>query len=169
MNRSITILMATFSGVVLLDQVSKWWIMTTFSLFELRPVIDGFFNLVFVTNSGAAFGLLAGPQVWWRQLFFVSVAIFALGVLVGAYRHYRLQGTAWVVAIGLIAGGAVGNLIDRLRFGSVIDFLDFYINTHHWPAFNVADSAITVGVGIFFLASLREELRSDKSDSESEE
>ena len=151
--------------VILLDQFSKWWVMTTFSLFELRPVVDGFFNLVFVTNSGAAFGLLAGPQVWWRQLFFVSVAVLALGVLIGAYRHYRLQGVVWVVAIGLVAGGAVGNLIDRLRFGAVIDFLDFYIKTYHWPAFNVADSAITVGVGLFMLASFRAESQNNDGGS----
>ncbi|MDH3393092.1 MAG: signal peptidase II, partial [Desulfobulbaceae bacterium] len=124
-----------------------------------------FFDLVFVTNSGAAFGLLAGPQVWWRQLFFVSVALLALGVLVGAYRHYRLQGNIWVVAIGLVAGGAVGNLIDRLRFGAVIDFLDFYVKTHHWPAFNVADSAITVGVCLFILASWQAESQGDDGNS----
>ena len=165
-SRSLAILLATLAGVVLLDQFTKWWLMTSFALFESRVVIDGFFNLVFVTNSGAAFGLLAGPQVWWRQLFFVSVAILALGVLIGAYRHYRLQGTIWVVGIGLIAGGAVGNLIDRLRFGAVIDFLDFYLKTYHWPAFNVADSAITVGVGLFMLASFKAEPQGDEGDSE---
>lgn len=92
------------------------------------------------------------------------MAVLALGVLVGAYRHYRLQGTLWVVAIGLIAGGAVGNLIDRLRFGSVIDFLDFYVKTYHWPAFNVADSAITVGVGLFLLAGFRAESADKNGD-----
>ncbi len=160
----MVVLLTTLSGVIVLDQLSKWWLVTSFSLFESRPIIDGFFNLVFVTNSGAAFGLLAGPQVWWRQLFFVSVAVLALGVLVGAYRHYRLQGTIWVLAIGMIAGGAVGNLIDRLRFGAVIDFLDFYVKTYHWPAFNVADSAITVGVGLFLLASVRAESQGDEGD-----
>ena len=163
------VLLATFGGVVVLDQLSKWWLMTTFNLFESRPVIDGFFNLVFVTNSGAAFGLLAGPQVWWRQLFFVSVAVLAIGVLIGAYRHYRLQGTIWVVAIGLVAGGAVGNLIDRLRFGAVIDFLDFYVKSYHWPAFNVADSAITVGVGLFLLAGMRAESEDNNGDTRGEE
>jgi len=165
-NRSLIILLVTLVVVILLDQLSKWWVMNSLTLFETRPVIDGLFDLVFVTNSGAAFGLLAGPQVWWRQLFFVSVAILALGVLIGAYRHYRLQGNIWVVAIGLVAGGAVGNLIDRLRFGAVIDFLDIYIKTHHWPAFNVADSAITVGVGLFMLASFRAESQDDNGDSE---
>jgi len=163
---SVAALLSTSALVVFLDQLSKWWVMNSFALFESRPVIDGFFNLVFVTNSGAAFGLLAGPQVWWRQLFFVSAAVLALGILVVAYRHYRCQGAIWVVAIALVAGGAVGNLVDRLRFGAVIDFLDFYIQTHHWPAFNVADSAITVGIGLFFLASLRAESHGDVGGSE---
>ncbi|MDH5298804.1 MAG: signal peptidase II, partial [Desulfobulbaceae bacterium] len=72
------------------------------------------------------------------------------------FRHYRSRSPLYVAGIGLISGGAVGNLIDRLRFGAVIDFLDFYFKTYHWPAFNVADSAITVGVGLFLLASLRD-------------
>ena len=67
MSRAMVVLLTTLSGVIVLDQLSKWWLVTSFSLFESRPIIDGFFNLVFVTNSGAAFGLLAGPQVWWRQ------------------------------------------------------------------------------------------------------
>jgi len=162
---SVAALLANSAVVVFLDQLSKWWVMNSFALFESRPVLDGFFNLVFVTNSGAAFGMLAGPQVWWRQLFFVSTALLALGILVAAYRHYRYQGAIWVVAIGLVAGGAVGNLIDRLRYGAVIDFLDFYVKTYHWPAFNVADSAITVGVGLFLLAGLRAESQDKAGES----
>lgn len=154
-------LAAIFVAVVVLDQLSKWWVMASFALFESRPVVEGFFRLTYVLNTGAAFGLLAGPRVWWRQAFFVLVALVALAVLVSAYRHYRHRGGLYVVAVGLIGGGAVGNLIDRLRFGAVVDFLDFYIQTHHWPAFNVADSAITVGVGLFLLASLREPAPAD--------
>ena len=80
----------------------------------------------------------------------------ALVVLFFAFRHYRNEGKLYVLGIGLVGGGALGNLVDRLRFGHVVDFLDFYIKGHHWPAFNVADSAITIGVSMFILAGYLE-------------
>lgn len=141
-------------SVVLVDQLSKWWIMVKFLPFETRVVVPGFFNLVHVTNTGAAFGILAGDHVWWRQFLFVAVSLTALIVIFATYRHVKTKDRIYVYAMGLIAGGAVGNLIDRLRFGAVVDFLDFYIKSYHWPAFNVADSAISVGVGLFLLAAL---------------
>ena len=140
--------------VVVVDQMTKLWIMNNFALHEQHNIIPGFFNLVYVTNTGAAFGFLAGEKSWLRQVFFIGVAIAALGVIVFAYGHLKKQGRLFVYALGLIAGGAVGNLIDRLRYGSVIDFLDFYLGSYHWPAFNAADSAITVGVGLFMLGTL---------------
>lgn len=140
--------------VVILDQATKALIMAQFVMFELQPVIPGLFNLTYLTNTGAAFGILAGAQTVWRQVFFVGVAVAAIGVLAFSYRQFREQGRIFAHAIGLIAGGAVGNLIDRLRFGAVVDFLDFYLGSHHWPAFNVADSAITIGVGLFILGSI---------------
>jgi signal peptidase II len=140
-------------GVVILDQLSKLWIIANFSLYETREVIPGFFNITFVTNTGAAFGLLAGWDTVWRQVFFVGVSLMALVVLFFAYRHYRGEGRLAVYGLALVAGGAVGNLIDRLRLGRVIDFLDFYIGTYHWPAFNVADAGITTGVGLLLLSS----------------
>ena len=146
--------LAWLLAVVLLDQATKGLVMERFAMFELLPVIPGLFNLTYLTNTGAAFGMLAGAPTVWRQVFFVGVAALALGVMVFSYRQFRSQGKIFAHAIGLIAGGAVGNLIDRLRFGAVVDFLDFYVGTHHWPAFNVADSAITVGVGLFILGSI---------------
>ncbi|MBA3004418.1 MAG: signal peptidase II [Desulfurivibrio sp.] len=140
--------------VVVFDQLTKGLVMAYFGLYELKPLIPGLFNLTYLTNTGAAFGMLAGAQSVWRQVFFVGVAVVAIVVLFFSYRQFRSQGRIFAHAIGLIAGGAVGNLIDRLRFGAVVDFLDFYIGTHHWPAFNVADSAITIGVGLFILGSL---------------
>lgn len=140
--------------IVTADQLSKMWVMAVFSLYESKVVIPGFFNLTYITNPGAAFGFLAGAHGEWRQLFFVGVALVAVTVLVCSYRHFKGQGMVFALAIGLIMGGALGNLIDRLRFGAVVDFLDFYFNNHHWPAFNVADSAITVGVALFLLGSL---------------
>ncbi|MGV1099424.1 signal peptidase II [Thiovibrio sp. JS02] len=141
-------------GVVVLDQLSKALVMAYFNLYELKPVIPGLFNLTYLTNTGAAFGMLAGQESLWRQVFFVGVALVALVIMFFSYRQFRDQGRIFAHAIGMIAGGAVGNLIDRLRFGAVVDFLDFYVKHHHWPAFNVADSAITVGVALFILGSI---------------
>lgn len=141
-------------AVVIIDQLTKLWILSNFALHEQRNIIPGLFDLVYVTNTGAAFGFLAGSKSWLRQAFFVGVALAALGVIFFAYAHLKKQGRLFVYALGLIAGGAVGNLIDRLRFGSVVDFLDFYLGGYHWPAFNAADSAITIGVGVFLLGTL---------------
>lgn len=143
-------------GVVALDQATKWWIMESFRLHELREVIPGFFNLVYLHNSGAAFSLLASAEGTWKEWFFIAVAVGALAFILVLFKQYCLKNRAYTVALGLIAGGAVGNLIDRLRFGSVVDFLDFYLASYHWPAFNVADSAICIGVGLFLYRNLRD-------------
>jgi len=142
------------TSVVVIDQLSKLWIMVKFQPFESMVVVPGFFNLVHVTNTGAAFGILAGDHVWWRRLFFIVVSLTALIVIFVTFRQVKTKGRSYIYAMGLIAGGAVGNLIDRLRFGAVVDFLDFYVKSYHWPAFNVADSAISVGVGLFLLAAM---------------
>ena len=143
------VLLALFAA----DRLTKLWALDRLAPMGGIPLLP-FFHLTYVENTGAAFGMLAGAPTIWRQVFFVGVALAALGVLVYSYRQFREQGRIFAHAIGLIAGGAVGNLIDRLRFGAVVDFLDFYVGTHHWPAFNVADSAITIGVGLFILGSI---------------
>jgi signal peptidase II len=150
--------------VIIVDQLTKLWIMNNFALHEQQNIIPGFFNLVYVTNTGAAFGFLAGDKTWLRQTSFIGVAIVALGVIFFAYGQLKKQGRLFVYALGLIAGGAVGNLIDRLRFGSVVDFLDFYLGSYHWPAFNAADSAISVGVGLFLLGTLLQHFRESKQN-----
>lgn len=152
-------------AVVIVDQLTKLWIMTTFALHEQQNIIPGVFDLVYVTNTGAAFGFLAGSKNLLRQAFFVAVAIIALIVIIFAYGHLKRQGRIFVYALGLIAGGAVGNLIDRLRFGSVVDFLDFYLGSYHWPAFNAADSAITVGVALFLLGTLLQHLEQKRESN----
>jgi signal peptidase II len=141
------------AAVVLVDQLTKLWIIANFRLYEQLNIIPGYFDLVYVTNTGAAFGFMSGSQSSMRQLFFISVAVVALIVILYAYMQLREQGRIFVWSLGMIAGGAVGNLIDRIRLGSVVDFLDFYVGKHHWPAFNVADSAITVGVSLFLLGT----------------
>ncbi len=144
---------AVLALVVLADQFSKLWISAVYLPFESRVVIPGFFNLTYVTNTGAAFGFLAGEPTWWRQIFFITIALAALVILFVAYRRNRSKGRLLPYSISLIAGGAFGNLLDRLRCGAVVDFFDFHVNKYHWPAFNVADSAITLGVVLFLLGS----------------
>jgi signal peptidase II len=138
-----------FFLVVVLDQFTKLLIVKNFILHETVEVVPGFFNITYITNTGAAFGFLSGDFAVWKQIFFVAVGIGALLFMAFAFKQIKEQGLIFSMAISLIAGGAAGNLIDRLRYGSVVDFLDFYVNNHHWPAFNVADSAITVGVVLF--------------------
>ncbi len=140
--------------VIVADQLTKVWVVAHFAMFESREVVPGLFNLTYLTNKGAAFGFLNGDYGAWRQVFFVVIAVLAFVVLMVALRQLKGQGKAYSVALGLIGGGAVGNLLDRLRLGAVVDFLDFYYQGHHWPAFNVADSAITVGVTLFIIRQI---------------
>ena len=137
--------------VVCCDQLTKLWVMQNFGLYDSQVIIPGFFNFTYLTNTGAAFGMLAGQPALWRQVFFVGVALVALVAIFVLHKKIAHESRWYTVSLALIAGGALGNLIDRVRLGSVVDFLDVYITTHHWPAFNVADSAISVGVGIFLL------------------
>jgi signal peptidase II len=136
-------------STVALDQISKVQIMQTMRLHESIPVVSEFFSLTYIRNPGAAFGLLASSGQTFRLIFFGLTSVFALGLL--GMIFFRLRQDDWIgqLSIAVILGGAIGNLLDRVRFGEVIDFLDFYVNGYHWPAFNVADAAISVGV--FFL------------------
>ena len=138
---------------VIVDQLTKIWVANSFTMHESLEVIPGFFNLFYTVNKGAAFSMLAEVDSPWRHYFFVSVGLAAVIGLTVVYYQTRKQGRLFGVALALICGGAVGNLIDRIRLGYVIDFLDFYIQSYHWPAFNVADSAICVGVGLFLLVN----------------
>ena len=139
--------------VVVLDQLTKFWIVSNFNLHASRTIIPGLFDLTYLVNTGVAFGMFAGSPAVWRQVFFIGVALAALCILIYMYRNFKEKSVFYELSLGLIAGGAIGNLIDRIRQGYVTDFLDVYIGSHHWPAFNVADSAISVGVGIFIVYS----------------
>jgi signal peptidase II len=135
--------------VVFFDQITKAIVLAHLPLYESIPVIPGFFNLTHIQNPGGAFGFLAKQSPFIRHFFFIGVSFFALGLIF--YLFIRTPGThRWLAAaFALIFGGAIGNLIDRVRFGKVVDFLDFHVGSWHWPAFNVADSAVTIGVVIF--------------------
>lgn len=150
--RKKNILFLAITGlVVLLDLLSKAWIVASLRLHEGFPLIDGFFNIVHVRNPGAAFGFLAAAPPLFRSVFFIAVTVAAI-LLILRYLHVsRIEEPSLVWALALILSGAVGNLIDRVRFGEVVDFLDVYVGTYHWPAFNVADSAISVGAVILMM------------------
>lgn len=139
---------------ILVDQVTKEIVLHAFSLHESLEIIPGFFALTHIRNTGGAFGLLAGEATWLRTLFFLVVSCLALGIVFYLYTRIAHSKVWTAVSLAMIFGGALGNLIDRLRFGEVVDFLDLHIGTAHWPAFNVADSAITVGVGVLFFKAL---------------
>ena len=137
--------------VVLLDQTTKALVLKMMPLFKSIVVIPGFFSLSHVHNPGGAFGFMAQNGSPWRHWMFLAAAAVALSMIL--YFHHQTPKTHPYLGLGLslIFGGAIGNLIDRLRFGEVVDFLDFYVAHLHWPTFNVADSAVTIGVGIFIL------------------
>ena len=137
--------------ILMLDQLTKIAVVGAFQLGETMP-ITSFFNLVRVHNPGAAFSFLADAGGWQRW-FFTGLGVLAAGVMVYLLRMHAGQ-TLFCLALSLLLGGAVGNVIDRLLYSYVIDFLDFYYGTWHFPAFNVADSAITVGAGLLILDEL---------------
>ena len=137
--------------ILMLDQLTKIAVVGAFQLGETLP-ITSFFNLVRVHNPGAAFSFLADAGGWQRW-FFTGLGVLAAGVMVYLLRMHAGQ-TLFCLALSLLLGGAVGNVIDRLLYSYVIDFLDFYYGTWHFPAFNVADSAITVGAGLLILDEL---------------
>jgi signal peptidase II len=143
-------LLASVAGAVLiLDQASKALVLTHLPLGGSLPVIPGFFDLTHVHNPGGAFGFLSGMSADIRGLLFVAVSLLAAGLILYFYWQTPVDQRVLAVGISLLFGGAIGNLVDRIRFGIVVDFLDLYAGDLHWPAFNVADSAITVGVVIF--------------------
>jgi signal peptidase II len=136
--------------VIGLDQATKLWVLAAFRPHEALEVLP-FFNLVLVFNAGAAFSFLAGAGGW-QKWFFVALALGISAWIVVMLRRHAGD-TLQSFALALVMGGALGNVIDRLRFGAVVDFLDFHVAGWHWPAFNVADSAITVGVLLLVLHS----------------
>lgn len=163
--------------IVFFDQLTKWLIVTYLPLHDSIPVIPGFFDIVHVRNTGAAFGFLAASDAGFRQPFFYIVAAVAVLVLVSLFRKLTPRDRAMSGVIALVAGGLVGNLIDRLRFGNVVDFLSFHwrdavadINLWgwtlnfrwEWPSFNVADSAITIAMVLLAVHMLFFEKRGTK-------
>jgi len=135
-------------AIVVLDQLTKIIVDQSMPLHQSTPIIDGLFNLTYVRNTGAAFGIFAGSAEIFRRPFLILVSILASVFIIVMMKRLAEKETGLVIGLSFILGGAIGNLIDRVIYGEVIDFLDFYWRNYHWPAFNIADSFITIGVGI---------------------
>jgi signal peptidase II len=135
-------------GVVLVDQVTKYLITIYLALHEHIVVIEKFFNINHVLNPGGAFGFFANQSLWVRKFVFLFLSSLVALFVLWLYKKTAKNLVFLSFGLALIFGGAIGNLIDRFRFGKVVDFLDFYIGTSHWPAFNIADSAISIGMAI---------------------
>jgi signal peptidase II len=146
-----TYLLMVAGLVVVMDQITKALILDNLPLYNSITVVPGFFNITHIHNPGGAFGFLANQGPGLRKTVFLFVSLLAVCLIFWFY--IKTPATHRILATGfaMIFGGAIGNLIDRVRFAKVVDFLDFYIGNLHYPAFNIADSAITVGIGIFIL------------------
>lgn len=145
---------------IIIDQITKIVVDRSMQLFDSIPIIENFFHLTYVRNKGAAFSFLSNAS--WRLPFFIAVSIIAAFVILIAFRKLRDDQKLAHISLAMIFSGAVGNLIDRVRLGEVIDFLDAHWYRHHWPAFNVADSLICVGVFLLAIDMIMEEKRTKK-------
>ena len=154
---SYLILLGVSVVSLLADQLTKAYIDRSMDLHHSIPVIDGLFSITYVRNKGAAFGFLANTS--YRIPFFIFVSVVAVVVILVAFYKLRDDQRLAMVSLAMILSGAVGNLIDRIRLGEVIDFLDVYWKGYHWPAFNIADSAICVGVFLLAIDMFLEEKR----------
>ena len=152
----------TIAGITI-DQFTKAVIDRSMKLYDSIPISENFFHITYVRNKGAAFSFLSNAS--WRLPFFITVSCIAALVILVAFRKLRDDQKLAHISLSLIFSGAVGNLIDRVRLGEVIDFLDAHWYRHHWPAFNVADSLICVGVFLLAIDMILEEKRS-KSEAD---
>ena len=146
MSHKIKLIGLVLTLILVLDQGTKIIVDRTIPLHHSIPIIEDLFNMTHIRNTGAAFGILAGKRGWVRSSFLLFFSLLAMGFIIVLLRRLPGKEKTLTVALSFILGGAIGNLIDRLLYGEVIDFLDFYWSRYHWPAFNAADSFITVGV-----------------------
>ncbi|HUL28974.1 MAG TPA: signal peptidase II [Thermodesulfobacteriota bacterium] len=142
-------------GILLLDQWTKSLVVQELPLYRKVSVIQGFFNLTHVRNTGGAFGIFGGEKGGVGSILFVFVSLIAIGAILFLFVRVKEHEKVLALSLSLILSGALGNLIDRLRYGEVVDFLDFHLSSYHWPAFNIADSAICIGIGLMALELLK--------------
>jgi len=150
--------------VIVSDQWSKLIVDRNMMLYQSIEVLENFFHITYIRNKGAAFGILSGADASLRIPFFLAVSLVAIAIIFYVLKNHKGQSSIFPVALSLILGGAIGNMIDRVRMGEVIDFLDAHWYQHHWPAFNIADSAITVGMGFLIYQMITEKEGGDASD-----
>lgn len=155
-SRKYLILLATVGTLVSFDQLTKLLVTDSFAPGETLPVVPDFLNLSLVHNHGVAFGIMAAASPAWREPLLFLVPLIVLALILLAFVRLAERQLLSVYALALVVGGALGNLVDRLRLGFVVDFLDFTFGGRHFPAFNLADAAICVGVALLFVAAFRE-------------
>lgn len=157
----------TLSGIIavfvlIVDQLTKIAVRDKMELWASDVIIPGFFNLVHVVNKGAAFGFLNRADISWQRTFFIAITFVAMGAIGFLLKSTKKNDYFQIVGLASVLGGAIGNLIDRILYHEVTDFLDFYYGSYHWPAFNVADIAICVGAFAMIISLYRNK---DESDS----
>ncbi len=143
--------------VVLFDQITKWFIQKHLFLGQSKQVISDFFQITYTTNPGAAFSILANAPVVFRTVFFLTISIVTILCIIFFSKRIAGFGAKFKISFGLILGGAIGNLIDRIRFGAIVDFLDVGLGKYRWPIFNVADSSICIGAFLLFIFVLKQD------------
>jgi len=148
MKRKYWVLLITVVLVLALDQWTKYEVQQRLYFRQTIEVIPEFFNLTHVRNTGGAFGLFGGEKGGTGTLFFIVFSLIAIGSIVYFFLRLKENERALTLSLSLVLSGAIGNLIDRCRYGEVVDFLDFHLFSYHWPAFNIADSAITLGIAL---------------------
>jgi signal peptidase II len=152
--RKYWVLLIVCFWILFVDQWTKYTVQKKLVLYQKVEVIHGFFNLVHVRNTGGAFGIFGGEKGGLGSLLFVVVSLIAIGSILFLFIRLREDEKTLSILLPLVLSGAIGNLIDRLRYGEVVDFLDFHLFSYHWPAFNIADSAISLGIGLMALELL---------------
>ncbi len=165
MKRKYWVLLITCLVILLLDQWTKYEVQQRLHLRQTVEVIQGFFNLTHIRNTGGAFGIFGGEKGGLGSLFFVVVSLIALGSILFFFIKVKEDEKTLPFTFSLVLSGAIGNLIDRLMYGEVVDFLDFHLFSYHWPAFNIADSAITLGIGLMALELFIKDRKKLKSSS----
>jgi signal peptidase II len=142
-------------AIVFFDQLTKWWVLSTFTMFESIPLIPGLLYFTRRFNTGAAWSLFEGQLLFFVVITIIAVTLFSVMLWQSLSKNERWQ----AIGLALMIGGALGNFIDRVRFGGVVDFIDVYIFTYDFPVFNVADSALTIGVICYMIGVLIDEQR----------
>jgi signal peptidase II len=162
--RRYLFLAAVAGTVLILDQITKSIVQERMRIHESVPIVERFFSLTYIRNPGAAFGLFADHGNGLRMAFFVTISVVAIVFLWTLFVKTPKEAFVGRLSMAMVMGGAMGNLVDRIRFGEVVDFLDFYVGSYHWPAFNVADSSISIGVALMVWYFIQADRRARTSD-----